>query len=197
MDVKRIAIAGAGGIGSNLLAILFAYGHNRKQFDYGNIDIDIYDFDTIDVKNLLHQNFKLDDVGRFKVEVLEENYVVNGIKRRMTAEDFGNYDVIFSCVDAMPFRKALYHHGWDNPGKLFWVDGRCTSRQAALFNSDISRARLEKFLDDSTEDGGCLLAFEKEQNISHTTPTTVASMMVQVFLNKLRKYRSAEMVFMV
>jgi malate/lactate dehydrogenase len=47
MSIKKIAIAGAGGIGSNLLAILFDYGFNRKQFDYTGLDIDIYDDDTV------------------------------------------------------------------------------------------------------------------------------------------------------
>ena len=47
MSINKIAIAGAGGIGSNLLAILFDYGFNRKQFDYSQLEIDIYDDDTV------------------------------------------------------------------------------------------------------------------------------------------------------
>lgn len=50
MKINNIAIAGAGGIGSNLLAILFDYGFNRKQFNYSDINLDIYDNDTVDVK---------------------------------------------------------------------------------------------------------------------------------------------------
>jgi molybdopterin/thiamine biosynthesis adenylyltransferase len=198
MSIKKIAIAGAGGIGSNLLAILFDYGFNRKQFDYTGLDIDIYDDDTVDVKNLLHQNFKLDDIGKHKVSVLEEKYVVNGLKKRMTEKDFKNYDLIFSCVDSMPFRKSLYEYKWTKAGdSLFWIDGRCTSRQGALFNSDIAKEVLLPYIDESKEEGGCLLAYEKEQNISHTLPTIVAAMMVQVFLNRLRLQRTSKMIFMV
>jgi hypothetical protein len=47
MKINNIAIAGAGGIGSNLLAILFDYGFNRKQFNYSDINVDIYDDDTV------------------------------------------------------------------------------------------------------------------------------------------------------
>ena len=47
MQTNNIAIAGAGGIGSNLLAILFDYGFNRKQFDYIQANVDIYDDDTV------------------------------------------------------------------------------------------------------------------------------------------------------
>jgi molybdopterin/thiamine biosynthesis adenylyltransferase len=198
MTFKKIGIAGAGGIGSNLLAILFDYGYNRKQFDYLSLQVDIYDDDTVDLKNLLHQNFKLDDVGKYKVDVLEEKYVVTGVKKRMTPADFKNYDVIFSCVDSMPFRKDLYEYGWSKgKDKLFWVDGRCTSRQGALFNSEVPKQQLQPYIDSSQEEGGCLLAYEKEQNISHTLPTIVAAMMVQTFLNKLRGQQTFKSVFMV
>lgn len=198
MKIDKIAIAGAGGIGSNLVAILFDYGVNRKQFNYAGIDVDIYDDDTVDMKNLLHQNFKLDDIGRYKVDVLEEKYVVNPVRRRMTVEDFKDYDVIFSCVDSMTFRKSLYEYGWTSEGqKLFWIDGRCTSRQGALFNSDLAKSVLEPYVDDSKEEGGCLLAYEKEENISHTIPTIVAGMMVQTFLNRLRSQQTFKHIFMI
>ena len=151
----------------------------------------------MDVKNLLHQNFKVDDIGKHKVSVLEDKYVVNGIQERMTEKDFKKYDVVFSCVDSMPFRKALYEYGWKTPGKLFWVDGRCTSRQGAVYNSELSKDVLLPQIDDSVDEAGCLLAYEKEQNISHTLPTVVAGMMVQMFLNKLRGQKSYKMHFMV
>jgi molybdopterin/thiamine biosynthesis adenylyltransferase len=198
MKIKRIAIAGAGGIGSNLLAILFDYGFNRKQFNYGELDVDMFDDDTVDVKNLLHQNFKLDDIGKHKVSVMEDKYVVNGIKRRMTSEDFKDYDLVFSCVDSMPFRKSLYEYGWTKDGEnLFWIDGRCTSRQGAVFNSEMLKPSLEPYIDSSEEEGGCLLAYEKDQNVSHTLPTIVAGIMVQTFLNKLRGERTSKLIFMV
>jgi malate/lactate dehydrogenase len=47
MSFNKIAIVGAGGIGSNLLAIFFDYGFNRKQFNYAELDVDIYDDDTV------------------------------------------------------------------------------------------------------------------------------------------------------
>jgi molybdopterin/thiamine biosynthesis adenylyltransferase len=198
MTFKKIAIAGAGGIGSNLLSILFDYGFNRKQFNYYDCTVDIYDDDTVDLKNLLHQNFKIDDVGKYKVEVMEDKYVVNGHKRRLTKEDFPNYDLIFSCVDSMPFRKDLYEYSWnEGKGKLFWIDGRCTSRQGALLNSDIPEHTLKPLINESAEEGGCLLEYEKEQNISHVLPTIVAGMMVQTFLNKLRGEPTYRHIFMV
>jgi len=195
--LKKIGIAGAGGIGSNLLAILFDYGFNRKQFDYSSVDVDIYDDDVIDTSNLLHQNYKLDDVGKHKVAVLEDRYVVNGINKFMEEKDFKKYDVIFSCVDSMEFRRTLYSWGFNNPGKAFWIDGRCTSRQGGLFNSDLPEDELKKYITDDNIRGGCLLKYEKEQNISHTLPTVVAGMMVQVFLNFLRGEKTDKKLFMI
>ncbi len=152
---------------------------------------------TKDVKNLLHQNYKVDDIGKYKVSVLEDKYVVNGVKKRMTSADIKKYDVVFSCVDNMPFRKSLYEYGWDHPNKVFWVDGRCTSRQAAVYNSDLSKELLVTQINDSVDEAGCLLAYEKEQNISHAIPTIVAGIMVQTFLNRIRGQKTYKMHFMV
>ena len=194
--LKKIAIAGAGGIGSNLLAILFDYGFNRKQFDYASIDVDIYDDDVVDIKNLLHQNFKLEDISKHKVKVLEDKYIVNGITRFMEEKDFKKYDVIFSCVDSMEFRRTLYNY---NPGKskLFWIDGRCTSRQGAIFNSQLDATDLQKYITKDDIRGGCLLNFEKENNVSHTLPLVVAGMMVQSFLNYTRGEKTDKKLFMI
>jgi molybdopterin/thiamine biosynthesis adenylyltransferase len=194
--IKKIGIAGAGGIGSNLLAVLFDYGFNRKQFDYSNIDVDIYDDDVVDLKNLLHQNFKPDDIGKSKVKVLEDKYVVNGITRFMDEKDFKKYDVIFSCVDSMEFRRKLYGVPIKDKSKLFWIDGRCTSRQGAIFNSQLNPEDLQKYITNDDIRGGCLLNFEKENNISHTLPLIVAGMMVQAFLNFIRGEKTDKKLFM-
>jgi len=194
--LKKIAIAGAGGIGSNLLAILFDYGFNRKQFDYSSIDVDIYDDDVVDIKNLLHQNFKLEDISKPKVKVLEDKYIVNGITRFMEEKDFKKYDVIFSCVDSMEFRRTLYNYA-SGKSKLFWIDGRCTSRQGAIFNSQLDAADLQKYITKDDIRGGCLLNFEKENNVSHTLPLVVAGMMVQSFLNYIRGEKTDKKLFMI
>ena len=197
MNIKKIGIAGAGGIGSNLVQILFDYGFNRKQFDYSAVDIDIYDDDVVDVKNLLHQNFASTDIGKPKVDILANKYVINGINARMNEDDFSKYDLVFSCVDNMPFRKKLYEYGWSKAPHLHWIDGRCTSRQGAIFNNGLAKDMLEKYLSDSIEEGGCLLDYEKENNISHTLPLIIAGMMVQTFLNKIRSQPTFKLVFMV
>ena len=198
IELKRIAIAGVGGIGGWLVSNLYDFGFNRNQFPITSYSIDIFDDDTVDVKNLLHANYAEDDMGRMKVEVLSERYngIFNPQPRFMAEEDFPQYDLIFSCVDSMTFRKGLYEYGWANP-KLKWIDGRCTSRVIALLNSDTPKEVLEKYISDSKERNGCLYKFEKEQDISHASPIIAAAMMLQNFLNLLRGEKTEERVMMV
>ena len=185
--IKNVAIAGAGGIGAYLAGFLYDLGVNRNQFPFNKWTWHIYDDDTVDIGNLLHQNFTEDDLGRSKAEIVQER-TVNGIKampRFMTTADFPNYDVVFSCVDSMTFRRELYAYGWKNPN-LFWIDGRCSSRNIGLFNSKCAQKGLQETLTDSDERRGCLLAVDKQNKESHITPVTIASMMAQSFLNHLR-----------
>jgi len=184
-EIKKLAIAGCGGLGSFTTQFLFDYGANRNQYPWLSWQVDAYDLDAADTSNLLHQNFTMDDLGKNKAKIMAERYFVTPVERFMTVEDFPNYDVIFSCVDNMPFRKALYHYGFDHP-ELTWFDGRCSSRHICVFNSAIHRSVLEQELNDSTVSAGCLLAHDKENKVSHATPVIVAGILTQEFLNFLR-----------
>lgn len=185
-NIKSIAVAGAGGIGSHLVSMLYDFGVNRNQFPFTDYTIDVYDDDTVDFKNLLHQNFREDDLNELKVQSLANRYAITPHARFMTKDDFNKYDLIFCGVDSMTFRKELYDWSHANPGRGFWIDGRCTSRQGAVLNKTQSKTKLDKFITDSQERTGCLLKFEKENNIAHALPITVASMMLQTFLNYIR-----------
>ena len=185
--IDRIAIVGAGGIGSNLSAILFDYGAKRGQFDFGGCDVDIYDCETVDASNLLHQNYIDEDIGKFKVDIVSEKSLgfIKPVNRFMTPKDFKNYDIIFCCVDQMLFRKNLYEYGFEHP-ELTWFDGRCSSRQIGLYHSKIDRKALEKAINDSEKRTGCLLEYDKKNKTSHVTPQIIAGMLVQTFLNYIR-----------
>lgn len=196
--IKKIAIAGAGGIGSNLVSILYDYGVNRNQFDFMNCKIDVFDDDIVEMGNLLHQNFSEDDIHTMKVQSLAKRFAITPVERFMDEKDFPNYDLIFCAVDSMSFRKKLYEWSWNNPDKAFWIDGRCESRTGSVFNKTNKKETLEKLIDDTEHRAGCLLAFEKEQKTSHTTPIVVAATMFQVFLNYIRDVSSLpEKIFMI
>lgn len=187
-NISRIGIAGAGGIGAFLAANLFDYGAKRNQFDFGGSTVDIFDDDIVDASNLLHQNFYDEDIGKYKADIVSERCIgmVKANTRFMTKADFANYDVIFSAVDSMTFRKDLYEYGYEHP-ELFWIDGRCSSRQIGLYHSRVDRAVLKKAISDSKERTGCLLEYDKKNKTSHVTPQVVAAMMTQTFLNYIRE----------
>ena len=184
--IKKIGVAGAGGIGSHLAGMLFDYGVNRNQFEFTDMQIDIFDDDVVDQKNLLHQNFGEADLHTMKVQSIADRFALTPIQRFMTVEDFPDYDLIFCGVDSMSFRKSLYEWSWENPNKAFWIDGRCNSRQGAVFNKTNPRKVLDQVISDNQERDGCLLKYEKENNISHVMPLIVAGMMTQTFLNYIR-----------
>jgi molybdopterin/thiamine biosynthesis adenylyltransferase len=184
--IKKIAVAGAGGIGSHLVGMLFDFGVNREQFPFTDYTIDVFDDDVVDTKNLLHQNFKDEDLNTMKVESLANRFAITPKAKLMVAVDFPNYDLIFCGVDSMTFRQDLYKWSWENPNKAFWIDGRCESRMIAVFNKSIPRTKLEQMLNDSKERTGCLKKFEKENNVSHVMPIIAAGVMMQTFLNYMR-----------
>lgn len=186
IKIKKIAVAGAGGIGSHLAGMLFDFGVNRNQFPFTDMVIDIYDDDVVDSKNLLHQNFGESDLHTMKVQSIADRFALTPHQRFMTTDDFKNYDLIFCGVDSMTFRKALYEWSWANPKGAFWIDGRCNSRQGAVFNKLNSKKILDQVISDNQERDGCLLKYEKENNISHAMPIVVAGMMIQTFLNYIR-----------
>ena len=185
--VKTIGIAGMGGIGAFLIANLFDYGAKRSQFDFTSMTLDIFDSDVVDAGNLLHQNFTDEDIGKYKADIAAERCagLVNVNKRFMTKKDLPSYDVIFSAVDSMSFRSELYNFGFTHP-ELFWIDGRCSSRQIALYHSKLSQKSLEATLSDSKERTGCLREVDKKAKMSHVTPQIIAGIMAQTFLNYIR-----------
>ena len=190
-NLKRIAIAGAGGIGGFVAAALFEYGVNRGQYPFADWQIDVYDDDIVDTGNLLHQNFTEDDLGKLKADLLGSRYFMTPVTRFMEASDFPNYDLVFSCVDSMEFRAKLYRYGYEHP-KLVWIDGRCNSRSIGLYHSLVPRKQLDSDLSDSKDRAGCLRQIDKKNKLSHITPQIIAGMMIQTFLNMLRGEQSNE-----
>lgn len=183
----RVAIAGAGGIGGYFARHYFDFGFNRRQFPITKWTTDIFDDDLVDHSNLLHQNYTEDDLGRPKAEIVAAQALgcLNPQLRFMTPDDFPNYDVVVSCVDSMRFRRDLYQYGHAHR-ELFWLDGRCSSRNVGVYSSVMPWKKLVDAVTDEDVRGGCLLEVDKRQQVSHITPVIAASLLLQLFLNHLR-----------
>ena len=71
----EIAVIGAGGIGSHILASALVPALHRGGLldSIGRITIRVYDSDTVTEENLAHQRFDYHDVGMHKVAAIERS----------------------------------------------------------------------------------------------------------------------------
>lgn len=93
---STVGIAGAGGLGSNAAISLARAGIGK---------LIIADFDTVEPSNLNRQQYYMDQIGRFKVEALQENlerinpfveYVTHRVRLHA-----GNISALFAEADVM------------------------------------------------------------------------------------------------
>jgi len=115
----RVGIAGAGGLGSNCATALVRSGFR---------EIKVVDFDVIEPSNLNRQFYFLDQVGKPKVQVLQENLQrinpsanIVPLQLRIdstTVEDlFLDCDIVVEAFDK-PESKRMIVESYMNSGKL-------------------------------------------------------------------------------
>jgi sulfur carrier protein ThiS adenylyltransferase len=63
-DIPRVGIAGVGGIGSNVAMHLVRAGYTAQK---------LVDFDRVELSNLNRQFYFIDQLGKYKVDMLREN----------------------------------------------------------------------------------------------------------------------------
>lgn len=86
----RILLAGAGGLGNFVLFLLLPY----------KLDITVVDPDVIERSNLHRQLlFREEDVGKYKVKVLEERFGVEGLVGDVREVDVTGFDVVIDATD--------------------------------------------------------------------------------------------------
>lgn len=97
----KVGIAGLGGLGSNIAAMLARSG-------IGNLHI--VDFDKVDLSNLNRQNYYISDLGRYKTEAtakilksinpyLNITYETIKIDENNAADVFKNVDIVCEAFD--------------------------------------------------------------------------------------------------
>ena len=102
---ERIHIIGCGSVGSVVAENLTRFGITRMT---------LYDFDTVEPRNLANQMFTQDDVGRLKVEALADmlhriNPEVDNdltlVPKGYTGQKLSGY--VFLCVDNIDLRREI------------------------------------------------------------------------------------------
>jgi|TARA_R100000084_G_scaffold25746_1_gene9201 molybdopterin/thiamine biosynthesis adenylyltransferase len=147
---RKILVIGVGGIGSYLVPLL------HKSWCY---DIHIADNDSVEVKNLLYQNYKQRDVGNLKVIGIKKllqstnhdfdiGLAESNTSRYqvLTSKQLEGYDLVICCADNLAVRKLLYSQGFGDNAKLKWLDLRAQGRNGALISYLTDEKFSETFL---------------------------------------------------
>lgn len=106
---STVGIAGAGGLGSTVAVSLARAGVGR---------LVIADFDSIEPSNLNRQQYTIDQVGRVKVEALNENllrinpfsvYEIHAVRitRKNATDIFRSVDVLVEALDRAEAKEML------------------------------------------------------------------------------------------
>lgn len=96
----KIAVIGAGGIGSYLIPLL------RKTEPAA--EVDVWDADRLERKNLDRQLFPERYIGKNKAEAMAAIYGAKAVPTFVTtAEQLEGYDLLFACPDNMPARRTV------------------------------------------------------------------------------------------
>lgn len=106
---SSVAIAGLGGLGSNVAMSLARAGVGH---------LFIVDFDNVDISNLNRQQYFIKDLGKPKTDALEEkilavNPIIKITKRQIrvteknAGELFGSFNVVCECFDAAENKAML------------------------------------------------------------------------------------------
>lgn len=121
-----IKIIGAGAIGS-LVAL------NLGKMGFGNIEV--WDFDNVDIVNMNSQFYRFSDIGKPKVEALKEllqdfakvDLQVNN--EAWKGQDLGQ-SIVISCADSMAVRRMLWESS--TSAKMF-IDSRMGAEFASMY----------------------------------------------------------------
>lgn len=187
MKQINVMIAGAGGNNSWLLrAIYDLIGKNQIP---DSVEFTIYDGDSIEQKNLLYQDFKMDEVLDNKAKVLGKRYAMKAVAKYVKSpKDFDGFDVVICGVDNKDFREMLYRYMDEHPEK-YWIDLRAEGRMVAVYAKS-DNVPLSTLIDalpkGESEDTSCQLSYELDNGIIQLGNRIAAIIGAQYLLNYIR-----------
>jgi len=177
---RLVTLGGAGGIGSNVAYNLIKLGY----------DINLFEFDTIEVHNVGAQMFDLQDVGRTKAYAITN--LAGKINKRVVINSFGKITedtpislitpITFSGFDSIGARKILFEKWYErykDSTEAIFIDGRLSAEDFEIFavTPDKADEYRETLFDEPSEELPC--------NYKSTTQVglLIAGMMVVVMTN--------------
>ena len=143
---KKLAIIGAGGIGTNLIELLVPALRRIGM----KAQLTLMDDDVVEAGNLGHQRYTEMDLGMKKVEALamrmseEASEVTIGAQAEnlRKADQLEGYDMVIVCVDRPEPRRLV--HALDVP----WLDLRCGGDGYVMLSSESPEALVNHMTPD-------------------------------------------------
>lgn len=187
--MTNIGIIGAGGIGSYLSQVIFELITVNLQIKVNDVTITVFDHDDVSEKNILYQNFKMEDILENKSECIGSRYGFFSSTKKITHEDeLDEFDIVIGCVDNTPARRIIYKWGDKSPNN-YWIDLRSEGRAIAYFTKtpkNTAKSMEETLNKEANPNTSCQLPYELENNIIQLGNRIVANIGAQLLLNKLR-----------
>lgn len=136
----RVAIAGLGGLGSNI-ALMLARTGIRKML--------LADFDHVDISNLNRQAYTMDQIGIAKTKAMEQlirqvnpwielEFFQGKVTRNNAAEIFGEYPIVCEAFDRAEEKAMLVHAVLEEMPKSVVISG---SGMAGSYSSNLVQTR--------------------------------------------------------
>lgn len=180
MNVKVI---GCGGIGSFL-----AY-HLDQLIEIDqikNMKFTFYDDDTVELKNILYQNFKAADIDSLKTKALSMRYFnVDFENKRLETEDLMESQLVILCAD----NNIIRRQAWDvwQKYKIPFIDSRANGRAVGIFSSNT--ANYLSTISSDTKPSSCQNPFQLAKKEIEYGNVVIASILAQVILNYSRTHK--------
>jgi len=137
---ERIHIIGCGSVGSTVVELLARFGLTK---------ITLYDFDTVEPKNLANQMFRQEHIGKSKVDALSDMIaeinpeVKNNLK--IQPDGYVNQKLsgyVFLAVDNIELRRTIAMANKDNPYIKAMFDFRTRLSDAQHYAADWSDMKM-------------------------------------------------------
>lgn len=148
-DSARVNIVGCGSVGSTIAENLARCGVTN---------IALWDFDTVEPRNIVNQMFRQQDVGKLKVDALVEilTEINPEIKNKVQTKKEGwNGELmsgyIFLCVDGIELRREIVERHINSPYVKAVFDVRTMLTGAQSYAADWSSYKAKATLLDSMQ----------------------------------------------
>ena len=182
-DNLKIAVIGCGGIGSYFIRSLSEMV-KRDLSGFSRINpmaIDLFDFDKVEEKNLLYQNFDIEDLDRNKAEVLADRTGYKAIAEKIDrAEQVAGYDLVVICADNNEVRKIIYEAG--RP----FIDLRANGKTILAYLTQKDDPEYLELTKDNGQKGSCQRAEDIEERHIQCGNRIVAEIGIQFLADYLR-----------